>query len=93
MDNFPFVVVAPSVITQFFQSAEDYSSKYLVASFERLLRFVGLNITVLLPGLYVAIFSYHHEMIPTELLKSISQAREQLPFPIFLEMLVLELSL
>ncbi len=92
MDNFPYVVVAPSVITQFFQSAEDYSSKYLVASFERLLRFVGLNITVLLPGLYVAIFSYHHEMIPTELLKSISQAREQLPFPIFLEMLILELS-
>ncbi|NLO25412.1 MAG: spore germination protein [Clostridiales bacterium] len=92
MDNFPFVTVVPSVITQFFQSAEDYSTKYLIASFVRLLRFIGLNITVLLPGLYVAIFSYHHEMIPTELLKSISQAREQLPFPIFLEMLVLEIS-
>jgi spore germination protein KA len=92
MDNSPFVIVAPALIPQFFQSAEDYSSKYVIASFIRLLRFVGLNITVMLSGLYVAIFSYHHEMIPTELLKTVSQAREQLPFPIFLEMLMLEIA-
>ncbi|KAB3534855.1 spore germination protein [Alkaliphilus pronyensis] len=89
MDNSPFVLIAPSVITQFIQSAEDYSTKYLTASFARILRVVALNINLLLPGLYVAIFSYHHEMIPNKLLKAVADAREKLPFPIFLEMFML----
>jgi hypothetical protein len=91
-DNLPYVFIAPSVIAQLIKSAEDYSSKYIAASFVRILRFIGLNTTLILQSLYVAIFTYHHEMIPTELLKTISQAREQLPMPIFLEMLLFDIA-
>lgn len=92
LDNSPFVIVAPSTISQLVQSVDDYSSKYIVASLTRIIRFIALHITLILPGLYVAFFSYHHEMIPTELLKSIAGAREQVPLPIFAEMLLLELA-
>lgn len=90
IDNSPFVMVAPATIVHYTQSADDYNAKYISASFSRLLRLFSLLINVFLPGAYVAIFSYHHEMIPTTLLVAISQTREQLPFPIFLEMILLQ---
>ncbi len=90
VDNCPFAVIVPSIVSQLIQSPEDYNDKYLPASIMRFLRFVGLIITLIVSGLYVAITSYHHEMIPIELLNTIAQSREQLPFPIFLEMLLLE---
>ena len=46
--------------------------------------------TFLLSGLYISFFAFHQEMIPTELIKSVSRSREELPSPIFLEMIVLE---
>lgn len=92
MDNSPFAVIVPSIVAHLFQSPEDYNTKYITTSIIRLLRFAGLISTLLLPGLYVAIFSYHHEMIPIELLNTVSLSREQLPFPIFLEMLMLEVT-
>jgi spore germination protein KA len=92
MDNSPFAVVVPSIVAHLFQSPEDYNTKYITTSIIRLLRLVGFINTLILPGLYVAIFSYHHEMIPLELLNTVSQSREQLPFPIFLEMLMLEIT-
>ncbi|MDQ2086765.1 spore germination protein [Herbivorax sp. ANBcel31] len=90
MDNSPSVIIAPTNIGMFLQSTEDYNSKYLVASFSRVLRFISINVNLLLPGLYVSVFSFHNEMIPTELLKTVAQAREHLPFPIFVEMIILE---
>ena len=90
IDNSPFVIVVPITIMQYVQSIADYNVRYISASFTRILRFFSINATLLLPGLYVAIFSYHHEMIPSQILKTISHAREQLPFPVFTEMLLLE---
>lgn len=87
--NSPFVMIIPTTIVHTIQSTEDYNTKSIVASFIRLLRFIALCINMLLPGLYVAILSFHHEMIPTSLLKAVSVAREELPFTIFLEMLLL----
>ena len=49
-------------------------------------------ITLLLPGFYIAITSYHQELIPTELLFSILVARESVPFPIIVELLIMEIS-
>ena len=92
MDNAPSVIIAPISISQFVQAIDDYNSNYAMASFSRLLRYIAINMTFLLSGLYISFFSYHHEMIPTDLLKTVSQAREQLPFPIFFEMLILEIA-
>ena len=53
---------------------------------------LAMFFTLLLPGLYIAITSYHPELIPTELLFAIAESRESVPFPIIVEIIVMELS-
>ena len=91
VDGTPFVLVVPAFFIQFFQSAEDY---YQRADFGliRLLRYVALAIALLGPSLYVAITTFHQEMLPTTLLISIAAQREGVPFPAFVEALIMEMT-
>lgn len=89
-DTTPMVLLVPVTFTEFLQSAEDYYLKYVYASALRVLRFVTLNIALLLPAFYVAIVTYHQELLPTPLLISIAAAREGVPFPAFVEALLME---
>ena len=43
-------------------------------------------------GIFIAITSFHQELLPTELLFSILASRENVPFPIIFELLIMELS-
>ena len=88
----PFVLVAPSNISDFLGSPEDLNLKHQYSNFIRVLRIVALFITILLPGLYMAITNFHQELIPTELLFAIVASRESVPFPIILEILMMEFS-
>ena len=58
----------------------------------KFIRLLSAFFALLLPGLYVAITNYHHELIPTELLFAIASSREAVPFPILFEILLMELS-
>lgn len=89
-DTTPMVLMVPVTFTDFLQSSEDYYLKYIFASVLRLLRLVTLNIALLLPAFYVAIVTYHQELLPTPLLISIASAREGVPFPAFVEALLME---
>ena len=86
----PYVLIAPGNITDFLGSPEDLNLKHQYSNFVRILRFVALFITILLPGLYMAITNFHQELIPTELLFAIVASRESVPFPILMEILVME---
>lgn len=90
VDTTPFVLLLPVTFPQFFQASEDYYNRYPWGVFIRLLRLVTVNIALLLPSLYVAIVTYHHEMLPTPLLMSIASGREGVPFPAFVEALLME---
>ncbi|ATW23399.1 spore germination protein [Candidatus Formimonas warabiya] len=92
VDNTPFALIVPVLFLQFLQTPEDYYVRPYQASFLRLLRFVTLNIALLLPSFYIAITTFHQEMLPTPLLISIAQARAGVPFPAFVEALLMELS-
>ncbi|MFC3747154.1 spore germination protein [Paenibacillus sp. GCM10012306] len=92
IDNTPFVIIVPGTFFQLLQSPEDYYQRYLVASFIRLLRLLAVVSSLLLPSLYIALTTYHHEMIPTMLLISIASSRETVPFPAFVEALLMEAS-
>ncbi|NEU30953.1 hypothetical protein GN156_09205 [bacterium LRH843] len=81
VDGSPFVLLAPTAFTQFFQSAEDYYQRFYVASTLRLLRFLCVFISLLGLPVYIAIGSFHQEMLPTPLLNSIAAQREGVPFP------------
>lgn len=90
VDNTPFGLLAPVTFPQFLQAAEDYYLRYPLVLFMRLLRFVSLNISLLLPSVYIAVTTYHQEMLPTPLLISIAAAREGVPFPALVEALAME---
>ncbi|MTI81540.1 MAG: spore germination protein [Firmicutes bacterium] len=89
-NNTPFVLVVPGEFISFLQSPEDYYERYYLASFVRILRYVALVASLLLPSLYIAIVTFHQEMIPTPLLISIAASRVGVPFPALVEALLME---
>ncbi|OLS35449.1 spore germination protein [Bacillus sp. MRMR6] len=90
-DGTPFVLTVPHVFVETLQVGEDYYSRPYLSTFIRLLRFLSLFLTIATPGLYIAITTYHHEMVPTQLLVSMAAAEEKVPFPIFLEAMLMAL--
>lgn len=92
IDGTPFVLVMPTVFAQFFQSSSDYSERYDMGTVIRLIRYISFIILILGPSLYIALTTYHYEMIPTPLLISILAQRESVPFPAFMEALILEIT-
>lgn len=88
----PFVLIVPVALSYFFTAAEDYYHKFYFASFVRLLRYFAFLITLVLPSFYVAITTYHQEMIPSVLLISIANARAEIPFPAVVEALFMEIT-
>lgn len=88
----PYSLVMPATLIDFMSSPEDTNLKPYFANFLKGLRFLAAIITLLLPGLYVAVTSFHQELLPTELLYSILGAREAVPFPIIFEIFIMEVS-
>lgn len=88
----PYVLVVPGILTDFLSSPEDNNLKYQFANLLKGLRVLGLFITLLLPALYIAITNFHLELIPTELLFAMVSARSTVPFPIIIELLIMEIA-
>ncbi|HQA57933.1 MAG TPA: spore germination protein [Acetivibrio sp.] len=87
IEGLPTTFVAPGTLNQFLQGPKDYSQNFIASSVFRLMRFTLMVVTLLLPGFYIAITSFHHEMIPTELALSITASKEGVPFPGFIEVI------
>ena len=88
----PYALIAPATIEDFLFSPEDTNLKPMFANFLRAIRLIAAIITLLLPGLYIAVTCFHQEILPTELLFSILSARENVPFPMIFELLLMEFS-
>ena len=88
----PYAIIMPAILIDFLSSPEDTNLKVNFANFLRTLRIFASFITLLLPGLYVAMTSFHQEILPTSLLSSILASRENVPFPIIFEILLMEFS-
>ena len=88
----PYGIIIPAILIDFLTSPEDTNLKSNFANFLRGLRVLAALITLLLPGLYVAITSFHQEILPTGLLFTILASRENVPFPVILEILLMEFS-
>lgn len=81
VENSPYVLIAPGLLIDFLHTPEDYYQRPINASFTRLLRLFAFVITVITPGVYIALTTFNHEMIPDELLISLAVQREGVPFP------------
>ena len=88
----PYALIMPAVAMDFLASPEDTNLKSNFSNFLRFLRLIAAAITLLLPGIYIAITSFHQELLPTELLFSILASRENVPFPVIVELLIMEIS-
>ncbi|MBM7648632.1 spore germination protein KA [Bacillus ectoiniformans] len=90
MEGTPFMLIAPATFFSFFQASEDYYHRFDLAILIRFIRFTAFFISMLLPALYVAVTTFHQELIQTNLLISLAAQREGVPFPSFAEALVME---
>ncbi|MBO9610365.1 MAG: spore germination protein [Paenibacillaceae bacterium] len=91
-DGSSFVLIAPMTMWSAMQSGEEYYERVLIGTAVRCLRFIFLLIALLFPSLYIAITTFHQEMLPNGLLLSIAAAREKSPFPALIEALLMEIT-
>lgn len=91
VDGTPFVLIVPALMVHFFQSSEDYYQRADIATLIRVLRYLSFFLALLTPSLYVAVSTFHQEMLPTPLLISLASQREGVPFPAFVEAMLMEI--
>jgi spore germination protein KA len=92
IDGTPFALLVPAVFVQFFQSSEDYYQRFDVSFLIRMLRYLSFFLALITPSAYIAVTTFHQEMLPTQLLISLAAQREGTPFPALIEALLMELT-
>jgi len=93
VDGSPHVLIGPTTLVEFFGSFEDYFLNYILATFFRIIRMFSVLFSLLITPIYVATLTYHHELIPKDLLNTLVSSRQGIPLPPFLEALFLELTI
>lgn len=91
VDNSPEVLLLPATWNSFFQASDDYYTRWGIGTFARIIRYIAAFIAISLPGLYIAIACFHTEILPTNLVLSFAAARSGVPFPVLIEVLIMEL--
>jgi spore germination protein KA len=92
VDGTPFVLSAPAIFIEFFQAPDDYYLRFDISTSIRLLRILAFFIALVAPAIYIAATTFHQEMIPTTMVIAIAAQREAVPFPAFIEALVMEVT-
>ncbi|TFE26712.1 spore germination protein [Cohnella luojiensis] len=90
IDGTPFVLIVPCTLWNAFQSADDYYERFIYATIIRWLRMLLIITSLFLPSIYVAITTFHPQLMPTNFLLSITSAREGVPFPAVIEAFMME---
>lgn len=92
VDGTPFVITVPYFFLENFQMPDDYYLNKYYTNFNRILRWFAFFIATLVPGLYVAIITYHFSMIPSLFMFRLAVSRAGVPFPTFLEVILMMLA-
>ncbi len=88
-DGSPVVLTVPYLFVESLQSAEDYLKTPYYATFVRILRFVSMLISLYFPAFYIAVMEFHPNAVPATLFKSMTEARSDVPFSVFGEVVVI----
>lgn len=91
VDGSPIVLTVPFVLIEDLQNSDDYYSQPIRVAFVRVLRFIGVVLAVVLPGLYVALEKFHYKILPTEFLVTIMNTTQGIPFSPFAEVVFIVL--
>ncbi|MCJ8007555.1 spore germination protein [Lederbergia wuyishanensis] len=93
VDGSPFALMVPVIFNQFYQTTEDYSTRFLLASFTRVVRILALVFSLVFPALYVSFISFNPELLPTEFAVAVAGGRAGVPFPAVVEVLMMEVAM
>lgn len=93
MDGSPFVLIVPTTLSMLLSSPDDYYERAVLSSMMRMLRYISFMLATTLPGAYIALTAFHPGMIPTKLVLSITGTRTGLPFPVFIEIILMEVTI
>jgi hypothetical protein len=91
-DGSPNALLAPATFTDFLHPSEDLYEKFYFANFLRVLRLITLFISLFGPSLYIALTTFHLEMIPTPLMQAFLSTKAGIPLPTFLEAFLMEVA-
>lgn len=89
VDGTPYALIVPYLFTENFQSLDDYSHRPYYATFIRILKYICFLFTILIPGAYVAVSTFHPEVFPNSLLFNIAASQDVTPFPLIIEALII----
>jgi spore germination protein len=90
--NSPFALIVPVTFFEMMNSPEDYYGRFIITSFIRFIRYLFLAVALLFPSIYIAVTTFHHELLPTNLIFSVAASREKVPFPAVVEALLMEIT-
>ncbi len=92
VDNSPMVLLLPTTLNSFFQASDDAYNHWSIASWLRILRYIGAFLTLALPGLYIAVVNYQAEVLSSALALSMAASRAGVPFSVLIEVIIMELA-
>ncbi|GGG63077.1 spore germination protein [Paenibacillus radicis (ex Gao et al. 2016)] len=93
VDGSPSAFTVPTSFFEFFSSSDDYYQRWILGSAIRLLRFLAFIITISFTAMYVSVTTFHYEMIPENLLMTLTESRSRVPFPPLYEALLMEVTI
>jgi spore germination protein KA len=88
-DGTPYVLTVPYLFIESLQASDDYYDHAFFATFMRLMRIFALLVSNLLPGMYVALVSFHQTVIPFKLMITLAASRQGIPFSPFTEAILM----
>lgn len=89
----PYAMAAPANFLGFFASPEDYYMPWVLGSFFRLIRLLSVMFSIFATPMYVAVMTFHYEVIPESILGPLIQSRIHVPFPPVVEVIFLEITI
>ncbi|MCZ8515447.1 spore germination protein [Paenibacillus filicis] len=92
-DGSPYFVTGPTTLFDFFLSPEDYYLPWILGSFFRLIRIFGVIFSLFATSMYIALTTFHYEVIPRNLMEPLISSRRNVPFPPIIEVLFLEITI
>lgn len=91
-DASPYALAAPCSAFMLMQSSDDAFARWQYGSYSRIIRYIGMTLALLLPGIYVVLTTYHTHLIPMSLLTAIAETRANVPFPVLFEIGAMEMA-
>lgn len=93
VDGSPIALIAPATFNMFYHASEDYNQNPIISSAIRIIRYLALVFSLTISSLYLTVLSFHPEMIPTQFLVAASSGRAGVPFPVVIEVILMEIAM